>query len=148
MSRPFSIFAILCLVAALVQTGAAQAAGERRLVLVVNVRSEVAQYSAMEARKLFLGVPQSINDQALQPLRNTSDAALEEMFLQRVLFMSRDAYDRRLLTNALHTGAVRPVSYDSEANLVGDLLKNDHALTYMWRDAAVANPGIKIVAEP
>lgn len=155
MTRKRFITVLFCLFAAACSLGAgtAWAGGMRKLVLVVASGSDINRLSPADTRKLFLGVPinfketLSIGGETLHPLRNTSDPVLEEAFLQKVIFMSREAYERALLTRVMHGGGIRPALHDSEAALVNALLADKFAVTYMWADKAAARSNLKIVAE-
>ncbi|MBU1690711.1 MAG: hypothetical protein KJ958_02440 [Gammaproteobacteria bacterium] len=143
----FWVFAAICLSG----TSAAWAQNMRKLVLVAASDSDITRLPPADTRRLFLGVAVAASfaaGESLHPLRNTSDPVLEESFLQKVIFMSRDAYERALLTRVMHGGGTRPALYDSEALLVNTLLADKFAVTYMWADKAVANSNLKIVAEP
>lgn len=151
MTRRKFIATLFCGVAAACVSGvgAAWAGSMRKLVLVVASGSGISRLSPSDTRKLFLGVPVAAasSRELMRPLRNTSDPVLEEAFLQKVIFMSRDAYERALLTRAMHGGGVRPALYDSETALVDALRADTFAVTYMWADRAAAQPNLKIVAE-
>ncbi|MBU1690839.1 MAG: hypothetical protein KJ958_00525 [Gammaproteobacteria bacterium] len=149
MTRKRFIAALYCLLVATCSFGAntTWADGMRKLVLVAATGSDITRLAPADIRKLFLGVPVNIGAETLRPLRNASDPTLDETFLQKVVFMSRDAYERALLTRAMHGGGVRPVIYDSEAKLVSALLTDKFAVTYMWADKATARTNLKIVAE-
>lgn len=129
--------------------GAAWAEGMRKMVLVVGRGSDVGRLSPSDTRKLFLGVPVAAapSGDPLHPLRNASDPVLEEAFLQKVIFMSRDAYERALLIRAMRGGGSRLARFDSETALVDALLADRFAVTYMWADRAAAHPDLKSVAE-
>lgn len=151
MTRRKFIATLFCGVAAACASGvgAAWAGGMRKLVLVVASGSDIGRLSPGDTRKLFLGVPVAAapSREPMHPLRNASDPVLEEVFLQKVIFMSRDAYERALLTRAMHGGGVRPALHDSETALVDALRADKFAVTYMWADRAAAQPNLKIVAE-
>jgi hypothetical protein len=151
VTRRKFIATLFCGVAAACTSGvgAAWAGSMRKLVLVVARSSDISRLSPSDTRKLFLGVPVTVasSREHMHPLRNASDSMLEEAFLQKVIFMSRDAYERALLTRAMHGGGVRPVLYDSETALVNALLADTFAVTYMWADKAATLSNLKIVAE-
>lgn len=133
-----------CLGAGLAMHAAAVPAADTG-VLVAPVSSPVATLPPADVRKAYLGVPVTINGETLLPLRNTSDPVLEEAFLQKVLFMSRDAYERLLLTRVMR-GGVRPGSYDSETQLLNALTANRATITYMWENKS-GKTGIKVVTK-
>lgn len=118
-----------------------------RLVLVSNAATPVALLTSAEARKLFLGRPLVKNGVRLEALRNTSDVLLQEVFLQKVVFLSERAYERQLLSTAFREGGERPVAYANPKQLLAALQTRLGALTYMWESAARNTPGIKIIGE-
>ena len=120
-----------------------------KMVLVAARSSDIGRLSPGDTRKLFLGVPVAAvpSRESMHPLRNASDPVLEEAFLQKVIFMSRDAYERALLIRVMHGGGIRPARFDSETALVDALLADKFAVTYMWADRAAAHPDLKVVAE-
>lgn len=127
-------------------SAAALAADGRRLVLVSRLDSNIAPLTAPEVRRLYLGVPLFVNGKPVQPLRNTSDPVIEEAFLQKVLFMSRESYERALLSKVLHSGGTRPTTYTSENPLLQTIENNPNAVTYIWFDA-ISGKSLKILAE-
>jgi hypothetical protein len=151
MTRRRFIAALVCSLAAMCPpgVGAAWAEGMRKMVLVAASGSDIVRLSPGDIRKLFLGVPVAAasSSEPMHPLRNAGDPVLEEAFLQKVIFMSRDAYERALLIRAMRGGGSRPARFDSETALVSALLADKSAVTYMWADRAAARPDLKIVAE-
>lgn len=128
--------------------GAVWAQNMRKLVLVTASGSDISRLSPADTRRLFLGVPTAANSNLTpRPLRNATDSMLEEAFLQKVIFMSRDAYERALLTRVMHGGGTRPAVYDSETALINALLADKTTITYMWADSVSARSNLKIVAE-
>ena len=126
--------------------GASQAASER-LVLVAGAQSTLPPLSLVEVRKLFLGKPLIKEGMRIEALRNTSDELLQEVFLQKVIFMSERAYERQLLSNVFREGGQRPSAYKELKSLVAELQTRPAALSYMWAGTAQATPGIKIIGE-
>lgn len=118
-----------------------------RLVLVSSAATPVALLTPAEARKLFLGRPLVKNGVRLEALRNTSDVLLQEVFLQKVVFLSERAYERQLLSTAFREGGERPVAYANPKQLLAALQTRPGALTYMWESTARHTPGIKIIGE-
>lgn len=123
-------------------------AAESRLVLVANVQSSILQLTPDEARKLYLGIPMVADGKLIHPLRNNSDETLQEMFMQKVMFMSTQAYERQILARVFRTGGARPPVYTEMRDLLKALEADRHAVTYLPRDTALATSGVKIVLEP
>jgi len=116
-----------------------------RLVLVCSVKSPLTSLSHTEVRKLFLGVPVEKHGVQLIPLRNTSDTSLTEVFLQKVIFMSKRKYEHQLVTRVFRYGGVRPKVYKKLAEIVDELQQSPEAVTYMWSNQLVQADGIKSI---
>lgn len=123
-------------------------AADARLVLVASAQSPIAQISVEEERKLYLGIPLLADGQRIQPVRNNTDPVTEEMFLQKIMFMSSQAYERQILSRVFRSGGPPPLVITDKSELIRTLLADRLAVTYMLRETAVATRGIKIVAEP
>lgn len=107
-------------------------AAERQVVLVVSADSPVQDLGPLDIQKLFLALPVLRDGHPLHPIRNLSEASLENIFLQYVVAMSQSAYDRRILTQVLQQGRQRPVEIGSRAALVETLAADKYAVSYMW----------------
>jgi hypothetical protein len=123
-------------------------AADGRLVLVASAQSPIARISVEEERKLYLGIPLLVDGQPVQPVRNVTDPVTEEMFLQRIMFMSSQAYERQILGRVFRSGGNPPLVVTDKSELIRVLLDDRMAVTYMLREAAAATRGIKIVTEP
>lgn len=123
-------------------------AGDRHVVLVAGAQSVVPNLSPDEVRKLYLGMPMLVAGYPLHPLRNNADETVQEMFMQKVMFMSTPAYERQILSRVFRVGGNRPPVYTEMKELVEALESDRTALSYMPKDLAMATPGLKIVGEP
>jgi hypothetical protein len=121
----------------------ASKAESRRLMLVASSQSPVPTLSLKEIKFLYLGVPVIKNGIQINPLRNVSTPLLREVFLQKVLFMSEEAYEDQLLSRVFRQGATRPSVYASTPDLVRALSSQSNALSYMWADELKAQAGLK-----
>lgn len=122
-------------------------AGDQQLVLVTNAQSPITTLTSVEARRLYLGVPVQVNGRTVIPLRNTSEARLQEVFMQRVMYMATETYERQILNRVFRTGGQRPPMYTELRELVEALKSNPLAISYMWHETALATPAVKIVSE-
>jgi len=120
-------------------------AADRQVVLVVSAESPVQQLEQIEVQKLFLGWPVTRENHVLRPVRNVSDAALSDVFLQYVVAMSQSAYDRRILTQVLQHGRPRPVELAKSADVLKALSADRYAVSYMWLKEVPANPRLRIL---
>ena len=94
------------------------AADQRSLLAVVSVDSPMTSIAASEVRKLFLGVPVSKDNIRLKALRNNTDAEIQKVFLQKVIFMSERSYERRLLSIIFRYGGDRPQIFKNLPDLI------------------------------
>ena len=120
-------------------------AAELNLVLVAAKRSGIAQISAEDVRRLYLGIPLISGGQPVKPLINATDSLVREIFMQQILFMSADAYRRQTLSRTYRTGASPPPAYTDMPGLIGALRANPNAVTYMLYATAIATPELKII---
>jgi len=120
----------------------------RRLVLVTGSRQiDQTTFSQRDIRRIFLG--QAINKPGyrITALINNSDPLLYQVFLQKVAYMSANAYERHLLSRVFRMGGTRPPTYMNVTSLVDALRKQTGTITYMWEQTALETPGISIIGE-
>lgn len=115
------------------------------LVLVASVRSPIEALTLAETRKLYLGVPLLVGQQRVHPLRNNTNAVVQEIFMQKVLFMSTPTYERQVLSRVFRMGGTRPPEYASLRELLAALEADPNAVTYVLRAFAELQPGLKVV---
>jgi hypothetical protein len=119
-------------------------ADEQRIVIVASVGSNINAITAKEARRAYLGASIVLNGVEVTPLLNETSKLAEEVFLQKIMFMSSEAYGRQLISRQF-SGARVPKIYQDITSLL-EALKNDNtAITFMLYENAVNNPGIKII---
>jgi hypothetical protein len=133
-----TLLVILCLAAP------ARPASET-VVLVVRADSPVHELDSVSVRKLFLGLPVLVpGSPPLHPLRNRSDARLDEIFLQQIVAMSPESYDRQIL-NRVNQGGLRPTEFTSLTDLTAALSADPDAVTFMWDRDVGHNPRIRVI---
>lgn len=140
--------ALQALALALLLVALSGAAADGRLVLVASAQSPIGRISVEEERKLYLGIPLLVEGQPVQPIRNNTDPMTEEMFLQKIMFMSSQAYERQILSRVFRSGGSPPPIVTDRSELVRTLLADRMAVTYMLRETAATMRGLKIVTEP
>ena len=116
------------------------------VVLVVRADSPVRELDSVAVRKLFLGWPvlPAGSSSPLHPLRNRSDALLDEIFLQEIVAMSQPNYDRQMLKR-VNQGGLRPTEYTSIGELTAALNADADAVTFMWERDVGHNPHIRVI---
>ena len=137
MRRLLAILLLLCLVAP------ARPASQE-VVLVVSADSPLQELDSVSVRKLFLGLPVLIKGSPLHPLRNRSDPLLDEIFLQQIVAMSPENYDRQIL-NRVNQGGLRPTEFTSLSELTAALSADPDAVTFMWERDVGHNPRIRVI---
>ena len=134
-------FAILCLV---LLAPSMVHADEQRIAIVASSGSVITTISAKQVRRAFLGASIVLNGVEARPLLNKSDKLAEEVFLQRIMFMSYDAYERQLISRTFQ-GGTSPKTYESLSALLTALRSDNAAITFMLYEVAEKTPGIRII---
>jgi len=121
-------------------------AEEQRIAIVTGARSGIMSISAKEVRRVYLGASVVLNGIEIKPLLNQSDKLAGEVFLQKVLFMSADAYERQLISRSFQGGS-RPKVFENITDLLAALRNDDAAITFMLHETAINIPGIRIIGD-
>lgn len=135
---------ILTLAISLCLLGQARPATQS-VVLVVRADSSITDLDSVTVRKLFLGVPVLNNGSLLHPLRNRSEAQLDEVFLQQIVAMSQLSYDRQILTGVNRQGWLPPVEVRTSERLLDMLNADPNAVTFMWLREIAHNPKVRVI---
>jgi len=117
--------------------------GPRRMLLVTSTETGIEQVSNEALRKAFLVIPVSVDGERLRPLLNQSDSLLAEVFLQKIIFMSRDRYERQLVARVFRQGGKRPSAFRDFDDLVAELQATPNSVTYMWSSQFATTKGLK-----
>jgi hypothetical protein len=138
---------LLALLASLVLCGATWAQSDAlRLVLVASTSSPVESMSASEVRRLYLGVPVAVAGQNIEALRYTEHQA-QEVFLQKVLFMSLNAYERQIVTHTFRSGRPKPEELGNVAGVTEALLGNPLTVSYLPEEEVRKARGLKVIGK-
>lgn len=135
--------AIACLLLAL-SLGAL--AAEPQLVIVTSASSKLGGLTAVEVRRLYLGIPVIVDGHEVTPVLNIAESALQEVFLQHVVFMSAQAYERNIAARVFRGGGTRIREYANLSQLLESLTNEPWSVTYMSPGVAASLPGIKVIA--
>jgi hypothetical protein len=122
-------------------------AEEQRIAIVAGAGSGIVVISAKEVRRAYLGASIVLNGVEIKPLLNKTDKLAGEVFLQKVLFMSAEAYERLQLARAFRGGG-RLNTYGNMADLLVALQNDNATITFMLYETAVNTPGIRIIGNP
>jgi hypothetical protein len=122
-------------------------AEEQRIAIVASAGSGIKVISAKRVRRAYLGASIVLDGVEIKPLLNQTDQFAEEVFLQKVLFMSAEAYERQLLARAFRGGS-RPKAYENLTDLLAALHNDNATITFMLYETAINTPGIRIIGNP
>lgn len=117
--------------------------GPRRMLLVTSTETGIEQVSNEALRKAFLAIPVSVDGKRLRPLLNQSDLLLAEVFLQKIIFMSRNRYERQLVARVFRQGGKRPSRFRNLDELIAELQASPNSITYMWSGQFETAEGLK-----
>ena len=117
------------------------------LLVVTAASSPVEHLTRRELRRLYLGVPYQTRNGQLKPVRNESDPMLREVFLQKIMFMSRNSYQRALATRMVQLREAGPAEYTNTGELVRALLTKPGLVSYIWESEQPEDGGLKILLE-
>lgn len=124
----------------------AASAAEPSLVLVASINSTVSAMSVEKVHELYLVAPMFSDGKAIKPLLNYSDSFTQETFMQKVMLMSTQAYERQILARIFRMGGNRPPVYAGLTKLINALKADPTTVSYMYSDEANAHPDIRIVS--
>jgi hypothetical protein len=141
-----NIIAIL-LAACMLPAAAMAHAEEQRIAIVASAKSGIKVISAKEVRRAYLGASIVLDGVEIKPLLNQTDKLAGEVFLQKVLFMSAEAYERQLISRSFQGGS-RPKVYENLTDLLAALHNDNATITFMLYETAINNPGIRIIGNP
>lgn len=110
-------------------------ADNKKLLLIANPSIDLSLLSKKQIRKLFLGYSVEINGQYLSPLLNQSSPLVHEVFLQKVVFLSKRKYHHILKRKIFQTGFPQPKTFKNVVDLISDIKKKSNALSYIWSDS-------------
>ena len=118
-----------------------------QLILVTARASGITTLTSEETRRLFLGQPVTKMGKQLEVVINQSDPLLYQVFLQKVVFMSSQAYEHRLSENMTQVGSGRPKVHHSQAALVADLHKTPGKISFIWSSKLHLYPALVVIGE-
>ena len=120
-------------------------AAEDTVVLATSTACPVSTISALDVRKVYLGVSLRLEGQSIRPLRVNDDEKLNQVFFQSVVAMSKKSYERRLLSLALKFGTPRPTEYTRIEDALAALGRTRCSVVYGWRDDFDDAENVKVI---
>lgn len=121
-------------------------ARERSVVIVGCFAEGQPVPTLRDLRRAYLGIPVVVDELELEPLHNVSDSQLNEIFLQKLLYMSASSYDRQLVSNVFRFGGRRPRMIDDEHDLAKAIGSKPAAVAAVWEDEARQGGCVKRLA--
>jgi hypothetical protein len=115
------------------------------LVLVVRADSPIQSLDSLQIRKAFVGLTVTADGGTVRPLINDSLPMLRTAFLQHIVGLSEQMYQRRTLTLALQQGRALPPAFTSQTELLRELAASPYAVTYMWLSMAQTSSQLRVV---
>lgn len=117
-------------------------------LLVVASRAAPIDYLTRNtARRLYLGVPYQTDIGQLQPALNESDPMLQEVFLQKILFLSKNSYRRILARRMVQLRIAGPARYENTDKLIAALRANARMISYLWQSQIPEDGQLKVLLE-
>jgi len=117
---------------------------QERVLLVAAADSPLQTLSSFEVRKIYLGISVFKDGHSVRAIRNDTDQRLKAVFLQSVVGLSEDSYERRLLTNTFKFATARPERISKTSDMTPLLRADPYAVTYIW-GTDIAPPGFKVL---
>ena len=117
------------------------------LLVVASRSSPVNALSGKMVRRLFLGVSYRTESGPLKPVRNISDTMLQEVFLQKILFMSKNTYRRILASRLVRLREAGPAEYRKPDRLIQALDTNPRLVSYIWHTQLPQGGHLKTLLE-
>jgi hypothetical protein len=106
-------------------------AGGEKLLLVCGANSTLSSELTKSARKIFLGIPLIAHEEVVTPIMNASAVRTRELFLQRVLYMSAEVFERHQQAKIYRNSGQRIPESTSVSALIALLNKNPCHLSYI-----------------
>lgn len=115
------------------------------LVLVTHQSSPVQALNASEVRRVFMGLTVSAPQGPIRPIINDSSESLRMAFLQHVVGLSEQMYQRRRLSLELQQGVTRPLAVRDQGLLLERLRRLPTGISFMWRSEAQRLPELRVL---
>jgi len=145
--RPMKIIGSYFLAVCVLLAASTAYALAQRIVIVTGQQSKIKAISGKNVRRAYLGASVVLDGVEVKPILNQSDDLTDEVFMQKIMFMSVEAYKRQLLTHAFR-GGNSPKPYRSLAALLDELDHGNATISFMLYETAIKTPGIRIIDNP
>jgi hypothetical protein len=122
----------------------AQAQSEK-LLLVCGANSPLATDLTKNTRKIFLGIPITAHKEVITPIMNASSQRTRELFLQRVLYMSTEVYERHQQAKIYRNSGQRIPESGSIPALITLMNQNPCHLSFMLASDLPGDNSVKVL---
>lgn len=114
-------------------------------VLVAAESSPVKKISVLEIRRIYLGLSSSQDSVIRNPVINLSDHKTYKAFLKKVMHMTENGYQRKLIKRIFRQGGEKISEVGNITDLVSHLENNRYDVSFMDEDTAKKTKGIKVI---
>ena len=118
-----------------------------KLVLVTAVNSPMRALPLSEVRRSFLGAIHSGSGNQVVPIRNLANPEAHQMFVDQVLTISAQEYDRRLAMRSIQSGLGQLNAIRDAREIERVLLEFPNGATYMFASDAAKLKSLHVVQE-
>jgi hypothetical protein len=136
---------VLGMAMAAAMSGVASAARGQSVVLFGTDSDPDMSLATLQLRKLFLGFKVVHDNHVLRPIRNRTDALLDSIFLQHVVAMTEEIYQRRLLELSLQQGRPRPLEVRTLQELKSAVGAAPHCISFAWEADVAQFEGARVI---
>lgn len=136
---------LLCMVMCIFWAPGLVVAEEDVGVLVVSSEVKAVEISHQEIRRLFLGLPADANSGLQQPLINEANKSCYKEFLKNVMFLTENGYQRKLVKRVFRQGADQIKRFESEQELVSQLIKNPGDVSFLYKSDLKKYHGLRVL---
>ena len=117
------------------------------MLVVAASSSPVDHMTRQELRRLYLGVPYQSRYGRLKPVLNEADPMLREVFLQKILFMSKNAYQRARANRLVKLREAGPAEFTDTNKLINALRSDPSLVSYLWSSQQPGDGSLKVLLE-
>ena len=114
-------------------------------VLVTSNASEISKLDRKDIRRIFLGLRPIRQSAVTSPVINFSDHKTYLYFLRNIMFLTESGYKRKMIKRIFRQGADEIDSIDSIEELSAYLIKNPNTISFMLKEDASRQTGLKII---
>ncbi len=116
-----------------------------RVVLISASEKPLTMFSRKELQLLFLGYPVKKDGKIIKPLINKTEEGMYLGFLQKIMFMSKTNYERKLVARVFRHGGVRPEQCETRHVLFQKLKAKPGYVTFVASTAVADRDDIQVV---